>query len=296
MENTENKDSVYSKLAKVALEECEERFRILMEATKEGVVIHDRFKIIETNPAFAELFGFKLADILGRDVLEFIAPQSRNLIMDKLLAGDAGPYEVSGRRKDGTPVALEFCSKVIPRGDNRLNLTLFRQSDNKIQAAPEHPAASDRLDLLFEYAPDAYYLADETGTFIDVNKAARELFGHKKEFIIGKSFLKLKILAPDQIHKAARNLALNIFGKSTESEEYVIQRRDGPGIPVEISTRPVKVNEKKLLFGIVRDITEKKKTEEALLRAVKEIESLVEERKPNGNETGPKSNKEAVKG
>lgn len=296
MENTENKDSVYSKLAKVALEECEERFRILMEATKEGVVIHDRFKIIETNPAFAELFGFKLADILGRDVLEFIAPQSRDLIMDKLLAGDAGSYEVSGRRKDGTPVALEFCSKVIPRGDNRLNLTLFRQSDNKIQAAPEHPAASDRLDLLFEYAPDAYYLADETGTFIDVNKAARELFGHKKEFIIGKSFLKLKILAPDQIHKAARNLALNIFGKSTESEEYVIQRRDGPGIPVEISTRPVKVNEKKLLFGIVRDITEKKKTEEALLRAVKEIESLVEERKPNGNETGPKSNKEAVKG
>lgn len=296
MENTEKNDSVYSKLAKVALEECEERFRILMEATKEGVVIHDRFKIIETNPAFAELFGFKLADILGRDVLEFIAPQSRDLIMDKLLAGDAGSYEVSGRRKDGTPVALEFCSKVIPRGDNRLNLTLFRQSDNKIQAAPEHPAASDRLDLLFEYAPDAYYLADETGTFIDVNKAARELFGHKKEFIIGKSFLKLKILAPDQIHKAARNLALNIFGKSTESEEYVIQRRDGPGIPVEISTRPVKVNEKKLLFGIVRDITEKKKTEEALHRAVKEIESLVEERKPNGNETGPKSNKEAVKG
>lgn len=122
------------------------------------------------------------------------------------------------------------------------------------------------------------------------------MFGHKKEFIIGKSFLKLKILAPDQIHKAARNLALNIFGKSTESEEYVIQRRDGPGIPVEISTRPVKVNEKKLLFGIVRDITEKKKTEEALLRAVKEIESLVEEHKPNGNKTGPKSNKEAVKG
>ena len=296
MENTEKQDSVYSKLAKGALEECEKRFRILMETTKEGVVIHDRFKILETNPAFAELLGFKLADILGRDVLEFIAPQSRDVIMDKLLAGNEGSYEVSGRRKDGTPVALEFCSKVIPRGGNRINLTLFRQSDNKIQAAKEHPAASDRLDLLFEYAPDAYYLAEETGTFIDVNKAALELFGHKKEFIIGKSFLKLKILAPDQIHKAARHLALNIFGKPTEPEEYAIQRQDGHRIPVEISTRPVKINEKKLMFGIVRDITEKKNTEEALHRAVKEIESLVEERKPNGNETGQKPNKEAVKG
>jgi len=278
MENSDSNDSVYSKLARVALEECEQRFRIFMETTKEGVVIHDRFKILETNPAFAEMFGFKMANILGRDVLEFISPQSRDLVMDKLLSGDEGSLEVTGCRKDGTPVAVEFCSKVIPGGGNRINLTLFRPSEKNIQAAPEHPAANDRLDQLFEYAPDAYYLADEAGTFIDVNKAARELFGHKKEFIVGKSFLKLKILAPDQIHKAARNLALNIFGKTTEPEEYVIQRRDGREIPIEISTRPVKVNEKKLLFGIVRDITEKKKTEESLRRAFKEIESLVEER------------------
>jgi PAS domain S-box-containing protein len=278
MEKTDSNDSVYSKLARAALEECEERFRIFMEATKEGVVIHDRFKILETNQAFADMFSFKLANILGRDVLEFIAPDSRDLIMEKLLAGDEGPLEVSGVKKDGTDIPIEFCSRIITHGGNRINLTLCRQIQDNIEAKPAGADASDRLDPLFEFAPDAYYLADETGTFIDVNKAARELFGHKKEFIIGKSFLKLKILASDQIHKAARNLALNIFGKTTEPEEYVIQRRDGRKIPIEISTRPVKVNEKKLLFGIVRDITEKKKTEEALRRAVKEIESLVEER------------------
>jgi PAS domain S-box-containing protein len=278
MEKTDSNDSVYSKLARAALEECEERFRIFMEATKEGVVIHDRFKILETNQAFADMFSFKLANILGRDVLEFIAPDSRDLIMEKLLAGDEGPIEVSGVKKDGTDIPIEFCSRIITHGGNRINLTLCRQIQDNIEAKPAGADASDRLDPLFEFAPDAYYLADETGTFIDVNKAARELFGHKKEFIIGKSFLKLKILASDQIHKAARNLALNIFGKTTEPEEYVIQRQDGRKIPIEISTRPVKVNEKKLLFGIVRDITEKKKTEEALRRAVKEIESLVEER------------------
>ena len=74
----------------------------------------------------------------------------------------------------------------------------------------------------------------------------------------------------------ARNLALNILGKPAEPEEYLIQRPEGQRIPVEISARPVKAKNKKLLFGIVRDITEKKKTEAALQRAVKEIESLVE--------------------
>ena len=289
MENSENKKSVVSNLAKAALEECGERFRIFMETTKEGVVIHDRFKIIETNPAFAEMFGFKPAEILGRDMLEFIAPQSRDKIMDTLLAGDESPLEVSGCRKDGATISVEFCSRIIPQGGNRINLTLFRELNHKIKTASEPAAATGRLDPLFEYASDAYYLADETGAFIDVNKAARELFGHKKEFIIGKSFLKLKILAPDQIHKAARHLAMGIFGKSAQQEEYVIQRKDGRRIPVEISTRPVKVEEKKLLFGIVRDITEKKKTEDALHRAVKEIEMLVEERGSDGKETGQKS-------
>ena len=278
METNGNKNSVYSNLAKVAMGESEERFRIFMETTKEGVVIHDRFKILETNQAFADMFGYKPADILGRDVLEFIAPQSRDLIMDAFLAGDQVPLEVCGCTKDGATNTVEFCSRIIPHGGNRVNLTLFRPTNNKIQSASKHPVASDRLDLLFNCASDAYYLADETGTFIDINKAARELFGHKKEFIIGKSFLKLKILAPDQIHRAARNLALNILGKPMEPEEYTIQRQDGRRIPVEISARPVKIKEKRMMFGIVRDITQKKKIEEALHRAIKEIESLVEER------------------
>ena len=158
METNGQKDSVYSNLAKVALEESEEKFRIFMENTQEGVVIHDRFKILETNQAFTDLFG------------------------------------------------------------------------------------------------------------------------HKKEFIIGNSFLKLKILAPDQIHRAARSLALNILGKPVEPEEFIIQRHDGRQIPVEISARPLKINEKRMWFGIVRDITQKKKIEKALHQAIKEIESLVEKR------------------
>lgn len=278
MKKTDNKDSVYSNLARAALEECEEGFRIFMETTNEGVVIHDRFKIIETNQAFADIFGFKLANVLGRDVLEFIAPDSRDVIMEKLLAGDENPFEVSGVRKGDALITVEFCSRIIPRGGDRINMTVFRQLPGNIHAEPPEPDACDQLDPLFEFAPDAYYIADETGAFVDVNKAAQDLFGLEKELILGKSFLKLKILAPNQIHKAARNLAINILGKPSEPEEYVIQRKDGRQIPVEISTRPVKLNEKNMLFGIVRDITEIKQNEEALKRAVKEIEALVEDR------------------
>ena len=278
MEKTEKKGSVYSNLAKAALEECEERFRIFMETTRDGVVIHDRFKIIEANPTFADMFDFKLDQVLGRDVLEFIGPESRDIIMEKLLAGDESISAVSGVLKGGGSFGVELCSRIIPHGGNRIHMTLFCQSQDNNQTAPLVPEDCCQLDPLFELAPDAYYLADETGTFIDVNNAALDLFGMDREFVIGKSFLKLKILAPDQIHKAARNLAINILGKPSEPEEYIIQNKDGRQIPVEISTQPVKFKDKNMLFGIVRNISEKKKTEEALQRAVKEIESLVEER------------------
>lgn len=151
----------------------------------------------------------------------------------------------------------------------------------------------ERLGLFFDYAPDAYYLADATGKFIDVNKAAEELFGHGREDIIGKSFLKLNLISNDQIRKAAKHQAFNIFGKSTEPEEYVIHRNDGLQIPVEISTVPAQANDRTLLFGIVRDITEKKKSEVTLRRAIREIEILVEERRTQEKKTARARRKES---
>ena len=60
---------------------------------------------------------------------------------------------------------------------------------------------------------------------------------------------------------------------------------------MEISARPVKIGDQKLMFGLVRDITDQKKTEEALHRAVKEIEALVEklEIRDEGADRKPKA-------
>ena len=177
MGKTEKKDSVYSNLAKAALEECEERFRIFMETTRDGVVIHDRFKIIEANPAFADMFGFKLDQVPGRDVLEFIGPESRDLILKKLLAGDESTTDVFGVLKGGGNIGVEVCSRIIPHVGNRIHMTWFRQARDRNLTEPLVPEDCCQLDPLFEVAPDAYYLADETGTFMDINKAALDLFG-----------------------------------------------------------------------------------------------------------------------
>lgn len=118
----------------------------------------------------------------------------------------------------------------------------------------------ERFKMIFENAPDAYYLNDLNGNFLDGNKKAEELTGYKREELIGKSFLKLKLLfEPQQIAKAAILLAKNIAGQSTGPDEFTLNRRDGKKIDVEIITNIIKFRNKKMVLGIARDITERNK-------------------------------------
>jgi len=132
----------------------------------------------------------------------------------------------------------------------------------RIQAEKELINSEEYLKILFDYAPDAYYISDIKGKFIDGNKAAERLIGYKKEELIGKSFLKLKLLSLADIPKAAKLLVKNLRGQPTGSDEFVLNRKDNSKVTVEISTYPVKIKGKTLALGIARDITERIQTEE----------------------------------
>ena len=80
--------------------------------------------------------------------------------------------------------------------------------------------SEEKFKRIFEYAPDAYYINDMKGVFIDGNKIAEKLSGYKKEELIGKSYLKIGIISKSQVIKAARLLAKNVIGKSTGPDEF----------------------------------------------------------------------------
>jgi len=122
----------------------------------------------------------------------------------------------------------------------------------------------ERLEILFESAPDGIYLTDLKGAFVDGNKAAERLIGYERKELIGKNFLKLKLLAREYILKAAMNLAKNVLGKPTGPDEFVLNRKDGKQVTVEINTYPAKIKGKPLVLGIARDVTERKEAEKTI--------------------------------
>ncbi len=183
--------------------------------------------------------------------------------------------EIPFKCKDGKWIWIEITAMLIKKWGvpSSLRITVQDITERK-KAVEELKDSEERLKILFDYAPDAYYISDLKGNFIDGNKAAERTIGYKKEELIGKSFLKLNLLTLTDIPKAAKTLAKSIIGKPTGPDEFILNRKDNSKVIVEISTYPVKIKGKTLVLGMARDITERKRAEETLHKSQQEFMSI----------------------
>ncbi|MBE7468470.1 MAG: hybrid sensor histidine kinase/response regulator [Anaerolineae bacterium] len=109
-----------------ALRESEERFRQWSEATFEGVAIHDRRQILDANLKMAEAFGYQLSEFIGQNILDLIAPKSRDLALKNIVTEYPDAYEAIGLRKGGMTFPLEIRSRPIPYRGRMVTVSVIR--------------------------------------------------------------------------------------------------------------------------------------------------------------------------
>jgi len=133
-----------------------------------------------------------------------------------------------------------------------------------------------RFRTLFECAPDGIYLTDLNCTFVDGNQAAEQLVGYSKEELIGKTFLEIGLLSPDNKNRAMVRLKKIASGEPTGPEEFTLKRKDGREVVVEISTFAVIIKGKTLSLGVAHDITGRKKAEAKLQASEERHRNMIE--------------------
>ncbi len=133
---------------------------------------------------------------------------------------------------------------------------------------------AEAFKCLFENASDAIYILDKHGKFVAVNREVEELTGFKREEWIGKSFRK--IIPARSLPKVIRGFLNVIRGKSIKLElelKTALQKK----VLVEVTSKPLIINGKIVgTLGIARDITERKRTEEALRKSEEKFRDIFE--------------------
>jgi len=142
----------------------------------------------------------------------------------------------------------------------------------------EHPTATlERLRVLFEQAPDACYVTDLMGTFLDANRATEQLTGYTREELLGRSFLKSDLLPRKQLPRMAGYFAKNAMGLPVGPVDLGLKRKDGTQVRVEIRTCPVAIAGQHLVLASARDVSERRRAEEALRESGEKFKILFEE-------------------
>ena len=96
------RDITDRKRAEEAIRESELRYKLLTEATFDGIAIHDQGILLEVNAGLERMFGYEPGELIGRSMWELIAEESHDLVLNNMRNNVNGPYEAIGRRKDGT--------------------------------------------------------------------------------------------------------------------------------------------------------------------------------------------------
>lgn len=94
-----------------ARRESQARYRVLANAAREGLVIHDRGKIVDVNAALERLVGYPHEELVGMDIFRLVAPESHPAVREAVASGSTRPYEAVGVRKSGETFLVELCGQ-----------------------------------------------------------------------------------------------------------------------------------------------------------------------------------------
>lgn len=150
-----------------------------------------------------------------------------------------------------------------------------------MSVAPEKSTTLKALTLfekLFEFSPDAILVADRDGQILEANPKVEQLFGYAVSDLQGRP---VEILVPERFrtghpaHRTAYNNLPRMRPMGAGLELYG-RRKDGTEFPVDIMLSPIETGEGSLVLCVIRDITDRKRVEEALRHSEQQLRSLFE--------------------
>jgi len=257
------RDVTQRKRAEEALRASEEHYRAIFNASVDGLLLWDGdHRIVDANEAFLSMHGYHRDELIGETHPVFIPPDLQRecaVLLPKILAGTPCRLEARTQRKDGTAFDVEIHGIPVQYQGRPHALIILRDVTEAKRAEERLRASEQRYRMLFEMESDAILVVDaETLRLLDANRAAESFWGYGRD----------ELLAMTAVDLSAEGALTRSSIQSPEGRIHIPlryhRRRDGTVFPVEITSNRLYLDGRKIVISTVRDITERKRSEDAL--------------------------------
>jgi PAS domain S-box-containing protein len=253
------------------LRESEEKFRGIAERSFDAIAIVDlEGRISYASPSVGLVLGYPQKEVIGKPFLEYFSPvelsSATRLFTDLMQGKKLEALQLDLKRREGTTATLEInASPIIIEGEVTGIQAVFRDITERKKTEEALRESEEKLRRTLESSPDAIILTDLAGSVIDCNQATLDMYGFsKKEEVIGKA--GFQFISARDYEKAMESMK-TIFAKGfARNIEYTLLNKDGKEFLVDVSASIIRdaSGEPKYLVAITRDITQRKRIEEAL--------------------------------
>jgi PAS domain S-box-containing protein len=256
-----------------ALRDSEETYRTLVEVESDAIVLIDNTtgQILAANRAAAQMYGYSQAELLGLRNTDLSAEPAETARMTTTTP--LAPETIIRipcryhRKRDGTDFPVEITGRFFTWRGRAVHLAAIRD----ITARQAAEATLARYRLLAEQARDIVLFVRRDGRILEASQAAVQAYGYTIAEFAALSIQDLR--APETRALTAEQMAqADAHGIRFET---VHRRKDGTTFPVEVSSAGATLGGERVLLSILRDITDRKRAEEALATYRDRLEALL---------------------
>jgi PAS domain S-box-containing protein len=235
----------------------------------------DTLAFLDVNHAAMRHYGYSREEFLSMTIKDIRPPEDLPALLKHLSRLEQG-ISVSGtwrhRKKDGTVIDVEIISQGITFGQRRARFVIANDITGRRRAEEALRRSEEKYRDLFENANDAIFIVDSDLHYVEVNKKAVELLGYSKEELLTMKITD--VIPPEQIPRS--QVEFEKLRNRGSYEKFVgkVKTKDGRWLDVEVNSSAI-MSDGNIIGSrdILRDITDRKKMEEELLRSQK-LESL----------------------
>ena len=257
----------------------------IFTASPDGIAIMDlNGRIRMVSDKVLVMFGLECeAEAIGKTLFDFILSEdhekARTNIGLMFQGIYTGPAEYQGIRVDGSSINIEVNADFIrdSSGEPAGLVIIARDIGERKKAEDRLRESEARIRAITSASKDAILTMESGGLITFWNPAATKVFGYTEEEVLGKDLHQL--LAPARYHEANKK-GMEIFRHTGggnaigTTQEVEVCHKDGHEIPAELSLSAIQLQDGWHAIGIIRDITDRKKTEAALEESNRKLEAI----------------------